>query len=188
MTKKQNYTKGWERSKRLWITFLFFSFMMIGFVQAANNAFAQATVTVNLKNVTLNDVLWEIRRQTDFTFVYSTNVVKNVKIQNLNVKKEKITAVLDECLKNSGLTYLVKDGVIAIQPANEVKEVAVVQQKSVITGTVLDENGEPIIGANVLVKGTTDGATTTWTDISVSVPAILRLHCLFRSWAMSVRK
>lgn len=160
MTKKQNYTKSWECNKRMWITFLFFSFMMIGFVQAANNAFAQATVTVNLKNVTLNDVLWEIRRQTDFTFVYSTNVVKNVKIQNLNVKKEKITAVLDECLKNSGLTYLVKDGVIAIQPANEVKEVAAVQQKSVITGTVLDENGEPIIGANVLVKGTTDGATT----------------------------
>lgn len=160
MTKKQNYTKSWEGGKRLWITFLFFSFMMIGFVQAANNAFAQATVTVNLKNVTLNDVLWEIRRQTDFTFVYSTNVVKNVKIQSLNVKKEKIAAVLDECLKNSGLTYLVKDGVIAIQPANEVKEVAVAQQKSVITGTVLDENGEAIIGANVLVKGTTDGATT----------------------------
>lgn len=160
MTKKQNYTKNWEGSKRLWITFLFFSFMMIGFVQASNNVFAQATVTVNLKDATLNDVLWEIRRQTDFTFVYSTNDVKNVKVHNLNVKKEKIAAVLDECLKNSGLTYLVKDGVIAIQPADEVKEVATAQQKSVITGTVLDENGESVIGANVLVKGTTDGATT----------------------------
>ena len=41
MTKEQSYTRFWEGSKRMWITFLFFSFIMIGFVQAANTAFAQ---------------------------------------------------------------------------------------------------------------------------------------------------
>lgn len=53
----------------MWITFLFFSFIMIGFVQAANTAFAQTTVTVNVQDATLSDVLWEIQRQTDFTFI-----------------------------------------------------------------------------------------------------------------------
>lgn len=160
MTKEQNYTRFWEGSKRMWITFLFFSFIMIGFVQAANTVFAQTTVTVNLKDATLSDVLWEIQRQTDFTFIYSTNDVKKVKVHNLSVKNEKISAVLDECLKNSGLAYTVKDGAIAIRPANAVKAVAAVEQEKIISGTVVDEAGEPVIGANVLVKGTSNGQIT----------------------------
>ena len=77
--KRTELHQFWESGKRIWIAFLFFSFMMIGFVQAAGKAFAQATVTVNLKDATLSDVLWEIQRQTDFTFIYSTNDVKEVK-------------------------------------------------------------------------------------------------------------
>ena len=160
MTKEQSYTRFWEGSKRMWITFLFFSFIMIGFVQAANTAFAQTTVTVNVQDATLSDVLWEIQRQTDFTFIYSTNDVKNVKVRNLRVTNGKIAAVLDECLKNSGLAYVVKDGAIAIRPANEVNAVKAVEQANVISGTVVDETGEPVIGANVLVKGTTNGQIT----------------------------
>lgn len=160
MTKEQNYTRFWEGSKRMWITFLFFSFIMMGFVQAANTAFAQATVTVNLEDATLSDVLWEIQRQTDFTFIYSTNDVKKVKVHNLKVKNEKISAVLDECLRNSGLAYTVKDGAIAIRPVSEVKATAAAEQTKTISGMVVDETGEPIIGANVLVKGTTTGEIT----------------------------
>lgn len=157
MTKEQSYTSFWESGKRIWIAFLFFSFMMIGFVQAAGKAFAQATVTVNLKDATLSDVLWEIQRQTDFTFIYSTNDVKEVKVEYLNVKNEKISAVLNRCLKDSGLSYTVKDDAIAIRPAHEVK---VIEQEHVVTGIVVDETGEPIIGANVLVKGSNNGQIT----------------------------
>lgn len=67
--------------------------------------------------------------------------------------------MLDKCLMNSGLTYSVHNGVIAIKQIEE-KESAVPQQKTTLTGTVLDETGEPIIGANILVKGTTNGTTT----------------------------
>ena len=75
----------------------------------------------------------------------------------MRVTNGKIAAVLDECLKNSGLAYVVKDGAIAIRPANEVNAVKAVEQANVISGTVVDETGEPVIGANVLVKGTTNG-------------------------------
>ena len=64
----------------------------------------------------MSDVLWEIQRQTDFTFIYSTNDVKEVKVEHLNVTNEKISAVLDRCLKDSGLGYTVKDGAIASVP------------------------------------------------------------------------
>ena len=55
MTKEQSYTRFWEGSKRMWITFLFFSFIMIGFVQAANTAFAQPTFTVNVQEAPLGN-------------------------------------------------------------------------------------------------------------------------------------
>lgn len=43
----------------------------------------------NVQDATLSDVLWEIQRQTDFTFIYSTNDVKNVKVRNLRVTNGK---------------------------------------------------------------------------------------------------
>ena len=161
MNKKDYCNKHERSSKRLWITFLFFCFIVTGFMQAANTAFAQTTVTATFKKATLSEVLWEVQRQTDFTFVYSTKDVEGINVQNLNVSNEKIAVVLEKCLKDSGLTYSVHNGVIAIKPiVNEVKEVAAPQQKTKVSGAVIDETGEPIIGANVVVKGTTNGGTT----------------------------
>ena len=139
---------------------VFFCFTVTGFMQAANAVFAQTTVTATFKNATLSEVLWEVQRQTDFTFVYSTEEVKNVKVEKLIVNHEKIANVLDKCLKDSGLTYTVHDGVIAIKPTSKVEEAATPQQKTKLNGTVVDETGEAIIGANVIVKGTTNGCTT----------------------------
>ena len=160
MNKKGHKNQAERSSRRLWITLLFFCFTVTGFMQAANAVFAQTTVTATFKNATLSEVLWEVQRQTDFTFVYSTEEVKNVKVEKLIVNHEKIANVLDKCLKGSGLTYTVHDGVIAIKPASKVEEAATPQQKTKLNGTVVDETGEAIIGANVIVKGTTNGCTT----------------------------
>ena len=160
MNKKGHKNQAERSSRRLWITLLFFCFTVTGFMQAANAVFAQTTVTATFKNATLSEVLWEVQRQTDFTFVYSTEEVKNVKVEKLIVNHEKIANVLEQCLKGSGLTYTVHDGVIAIKPASKVEEAATPQQKTKLNGTVVDETGEAIIGANVIVKGTTNGCTT----------------------------
>ena len=160
MNKKEHKNQAERSSRRLWITLLFFCFTVTGFMQAANAVFAQTTVTATFKNATLNEVLWEVQRQTDFTFVYSTEEVKNVKVEKLIVNHEKIADVLDKCLKGSGLTYTVHEGVIAIKPASKVEAVAAPQQEVKVNGSVVDETGESVIGANVLVKGTTNGCTT----------------------------
>lgn len=80
---------------------------------------------------------------------------------NLDVKNELISEVLNKCLQNSGLTYTVHDGVIAIRKAAPVaKTETVAREKYTITGKVTEDSGEPIIGANVIVKGTTNGMMT----------------------------
>ena len=158
--KKQRKTNRPERpGKRFFMTFLFLCFATSGLIRAS--VFAQTTVTANFENVTLNDVLWEIQKQTDFTFIYSTNDAKNVRVKNINVKNEHISKVLDKCLQNSGLTYSVHDGVIAISKAKTNHTATGSHEKTyTVQGRVTEENGEPIIGANIIVKGTTHGITT----------------------------
>ena len=138
--------------------FLFLCITTSGLMRAS--VFAQTTVTAKFRNVTLNEVLWEIQKQTDFTFIYSTNDAKKVRVENLDVKNELISEVLNKCLRNSGLTYTVHDGVIAIRKAEPVRTETVAREKYTITGKVIEDSGEPIIGANVIVKGTTNGMMT----------------------------
>ncbi len=123
------------------------------------SVFAQTTVTAKFRNVTLNEVLWEIQKQTDFTFIYSTNDAKKVRVENLDVKNELISEVLNKCLRNSGLTYTVHDGVIAIRKAEPVRTETVAREIYDYR-KVIEDSGEPIIGANVIVKGTTNGMMT----------------------------
>ena len=159
MEKLRNVNRLGKYGRRLCMTFLFLCITTSGLMQAS--VFAQATVTAKFRNVTLNEVLWEIQKQTDFTFIYSTNDAKKVKVENLDVKNELISEVLNKCLQNSGLTYTVHDGVIAIRKAAPVaKTETVAREKYTITGKVTEDSGEPIIGANVIVKGTTNGMMT----------------------------
>lgn len=116
MEKLRNVARFGKYGKRLCMMFLFLCITTSGLMRAS--VFAQTTVTAKFRNVTLNEVLWEIQKQTDFTFIYSTNDAKKVRVENLDVKNELISEVLNKCLRNSGLTYTVHDGVIAIRRLN----------------------------------------------------------------------
>lgn len=159
MNQKHHYPDRGRAGRRVWITFFLFCLLATGFMQAANKAFAQTTVTASFKNATLSEILWEIQRQTDFTFVYSTSDVKQVQVRSLNVNNEKIADVLEKCLKDSGLTYSEHEGVITIRKAEE-RAAAAPQRKFTFKGNIVDESGEPVIGANIVVKGTTTGTTS----------------------------
>ena len=113
---------------------------------ASASVTGQATVTARFRNATLNEVLWEIQKQTDFTFIYSTSDAEKVKVESLDVKNEPLSDVLDKCLQNSGLTYKVHNGVIAIRKAEPVTvRTEVAEEKSNrIAGKVTDINNEPL--------------------------------------------
>ena len=149
-------------AKRFWMTLLVLGFIAIGFVQAAELAFAQATVTARFRNVTLDEVLWEMQKQTNLTFIYSTEEAKQVRIKDMDVNNEKVSVVLDRCLRNSGLMYTVHNGAVVIKPNHDTAgQAAATQQKVELKGVVTDaELNEPVIGANVVVMGTGKGTVT----------------------------
>lgn len=137
-------------------------FLFSGLVQAKNNDLAAQTVTAKFNNTTLNEIIWELQKQTDFTFIYSTNDVQKINIKNIHVENAIITDVLDRCMENSGLTYTIHDGVIAIKKAEKENSLAPISQqaKEKVTGTIVDDSGEPLLGVNIVIKGTTQGVVS----------------------------
>lgn len=144
------------------VSYFLLFFLFSGFVQAKNNNLAAQTVTAKFENTTLIEIIWELQKQTDFTFIYSTNDVQRVSVDKVNAENATVTDILDQCMENSGLTYTVHNGVIAIKKAEEKNQMPSVsrQTKETVTGIVVDDTGEPLLGVNIVIKGTTLGAVT----------------------------
>ncbi|NDV83479.1 SusC/RagA family TonB-linked outer membrane protein [Bacteroides sp. 51] len=144
--------------KRIPIVCFIFLFMSTGIIRAVDNELLAQTVTASFRNISLNEVIWELQKQTDFTFVYSTNDIKGIKVKDVRANNQEVTEVLNNCLENTGLTYTVHNGVVAIKRAEAPIVASVAPQQRVnITGTIVDTHGESMPGVNVLVKGTQTG-------------------------------
>lgn len=137
-------------------------FMLILFVfQSAATSYAQeARINLDVKQTSLKQVFKEIESKTEFTFFYNDEVINLERIVDVHAKNETIESLLSRLLTNS--TFVIENKNILLIPkeANKSSHTAAQQTKRQITGTVTDENGEPIIGANVVEKGTTNGTIT----------------------------
>lgn len=125
---------------------------------AANSNSQNARVSINKNNAQLDEVLNEIESQTDYLFVYNNQVNVNRKV-SVKVKQKPVSKVLDDLFEDSGVQYAMEGSHIVLSK-QEAPITSAAQQAKNITGTVLDNSGEPIIGANVVVKGTTNGTIT----------------------------
>ncbi len=126
----------------------------------AENAISQK-ITLQGDNLSVKDYLNTIEKQTDYLFIYDAGVNVNKKI-SVNMVGKSIREVLDNLSTQLGLNYSQKGSYIVLS-SYKVKETSipvVAQQKKTITGVVTDDLGEPIIGANVIEKGTTNGIIT----------------------------
>lgn len=125
---------------------------------AANADAQQVSVTVN--NAKVKTVLNSIADQTGLSLAYSAQVVDLNRKVSLNFVNTEVSEVLNAMFGNTAIGYEIKDGKIYLFKAAERTTALANQQKKIITGTVVDPNGEAVIGANVLVKGTTNGTIT----------------------------
>jgi len=117
---------------------------------------AQITkITLNVENSSIKEVLKEIETQSDYTFFYNDLSIDMERKIRVNVKNEEIRDILKNILP--GCSMEVDGKRIIIMPESTT---AVQQDSKRITGTVNDERGEPVIGANVVEKGTTNGSIT----------------------------
>lgn len=121
------------------------------------SAYVQATrLSIKMDRGTLQQFISMVEKQSDFTFVYTIEEVNLNETISLDFSNESIDNILDFVLSDKGLGYKITDRHIALFKKEEVKQ----QTSTKISGKVTDVRGEPLIGVNVTVPGTTNGTVT----------------------------
>ena len=123
----------------------------------ATEAYSQVTkINLLANNATVNEILREIETRTDFLFVYNQDEINLTRRTSIESKGEKIVDVLSKVFDNTDVFYVIEGSNVVLM-----KRPAMQQQGGrSITGTIIDQYGEPVIGANIVEKGTTNGIIT----------------------------
>lgn len=138
---------------RMKLTFVLVFCMLVQTFAAVN---AQ-TVTLKKQNASLEEIIWELKEQTKFVFLYSSADIATVK--GIDMQNSQIDAILKKCLEGTDLQFVKENNAIIIRQANGKTAVPQVQSRK-ITGKVIDEDGNPLPGVAVLIEGTTIGVAT----------------------------
>jgi len=136
-------------------------FLFVACFQVSAESFAQ-TVTLSLKEVPFQKVLKEIKKQTGFNFICTTEQLEQVGKVTIEAKAVPLEQALQLCLQNRPFTFAIVENTIVIK--QKVIPNESITEKSgqppadiVLKGKVTDENGNPLEGASVALKGSGKG-------------------------------
>ena len=135
---------------------------------AASSPQTYVNLELSLNKTTVGVLVEHISKQTGYEFSYDEALLdREIRDISVKMKNESIKNVLNRVFNNTGISYKIIDNRIFLKDnlkskgENVVNNVlAVVQQGKKISGTILDDSGIPVIGANIVVKGTTNGTIT----------------------------
>jgi TonB-linked SusC/RagA family outer membrane protein len=165
MKKKFRLTRGWQNIvnfRKIWMTMkLTTLLLLIAITQMmASETYSQATkLTLQLKGATLKEVLNKIEEKSEYFFLYNSKLVDVNKKVSVDVKEQRISDLLSQLFTEDDVAFVVVDRQIILSPKKDAAAFAIQQQ--ILTGTVTDAtSGDPVIGANVIIEGTTIGVIT----------------------------
>lgn len=140
----------------------FILFVCVFQLFASTGQAQNAMINLPSKSLTMNSLFSEIEKQTNYLIVYSNREVIGNKEILLSKKKGKVSEILNEGLENTGLKYEFTNNYIVLSKRSMVVANGdqMQQNQRQISGIVVAVTGEPIIGANIVVKGTKLGTIT----------------------------
>lgn len=153
-------------SLKMKLTYILF---LITLFQIQANTYSQnVKVTLDCKGMKIEDVLNEIERKTEFKFLYEKDVFQKNKIVNIVSNKEKLSNVLKTLFKEFNVDFkFVDKQIILLNKGNNessiidsLKEVVDKMLQQFVSGKITNSKGEPLPGATVVLKGTTQGVST----------------------------
>src|SRR5690606_8896427 len=145
------------------------------------NSYSQKTkVTLDLEKVSIQKVFEEIESLTDFKFLYDNKKIDAEKLVSVKADNQPISDVLKNLFKDTSIYYLVRQKQIVLkigtapipakikEKSEDIEELKLAQR--IISGAITDDKGQPLPGANVVEKGTTNGVTADFDgNFSISV-------------------
>lgn len=120
---------------------------------------ANMNMSISMKNVTVENILNRIEEISSYHFLYNKQQVNVVRKINVDVKNQSIQQVLNLLFEGSDVEYSINNRQIVLSKVSS-KQQTPANSGHLLTGVVVDENGEAIIGANVTIKGEKIGVVT----------------------------
>ena len=135
-------------------------------------------ISLKINNVTVKEAMERVKKDTGYSFVFSSKDVNTSKRVSVSVSDASIEEVIKQILKGQqGLDYEIQGKKIVLRKSQQISSQDN-QEKKAVTGKVVDANGDPIIGATIMEKGTTNGSITDFDGnfiLNVSSNAILEI-------------
>lgn len=136
-------------------------FLVAGTLTLSASTYAtEHMLSLNLKNATIREAIESIKSQSEFSFSLDVKDLNLDEKVSVSLNNKSINEVLAVLFNGRNVHYEINDRHVVITRGGLVGPNAVQQQAKHITGRILDPNDEPVIGANVVVKGTTIGTVT----------------------------
>ena len=118
---------------------------------------AMSQITLIMKNKPVREVIKEIEKVSDYRFFYNDDLSDLNKVISIEIKNGDIKDIMKQITQQAAVSYVLKANrqvVLSLASIDQQKDVVK------IAGKVIDEQGEGVIGANVMEKGTTNGTIT----------------------------
>jgi TonB-linked SusC/RagA family outer membrane protein len=153
------------KSKTILVMKLTAVFILAGFLQVSAAGFSQ-TVTVTKENVPLQKLFREIKKQTGYVFFYNLRLLQKTHPVSIDVKNKSLKEVLDLVFEAQPVTYSIVNKTIVVNDKAPIPVSAEMKQVDTVPavefhGKVIDGvSGTPIVGGNVLIKGSQVGTVT----------------------------
>ena len=132
-----------------------------------------ARFTIHLEKVPMEQVVNEIEKQSRYLFLFNKDIDSRRIIVSVNAENQTITQILPALFKDTGLDYTIEGMSILVTKKADASEKPVQ-----VRGKVLDQQGQPIVGASAIVQGTTVGVSTDAQgrfELEVPAPAASRV-------------
>ena len=119
-----------------------------------------AKVSINSENIKIQALINQIEQQTDYLFIYNKNEVDLNRKVTVKAENKPVAEVLQNIFDNTDIVYAMQGNNIMLMKGEKAENPIITQTTKRITGTITDEYGEPLIGVNVSVEGTSNGTIT----------------------------
>lgn len=140
--------------------------ILFGMFELVASGYSQNTkLNLSLEQMSMKKVLKEIKKQSEFNFLYKSDLFKDVPPVSIHVQGATLEEILNRLIHKHGLEYEIEDRIVIIRKSNQPNFEGKLPEKGdplqVIKGKVTDfESGDVVIGATIVIKGTTKGTVT----------------------------
>ena len=149
---------------------------LFSFSLSANTLAQRERVNMKLQEVSLRQVLEQIREQTKLQFMMSKEQGERVGRVSVNAENETVAEVLDKVLASTGLTWVVKEDIIVVKERPQQQ----IQNPACVKGVVKDKKGTPLPWVTIVIKGTTMGVVSELDgSYSIELPDIKDIRLVY---------